>query len=88
MDPLPPIAEEAPWSDRLTAHDHAHLVLYARLLDADADGANADEMARVVLGVDPDRARRMLQSHMRRARWMCEQGYRHLLRPTGRPAIF
>lgn len=91
MDHLPPIAEEAPWSDQVTAYDHAHLVLYVRLLDAEADGADTDEIARIVLGVDPardpDRASRMLQSHMRRAHWMCEQGFRHLLNRSGRSAI-
>lgn len=77
------IADEAPWSDGLTDYDHAHLTLYARLLDAHADGAPEDEVVRVVLAIDPakepDRAKRCLSSHMRRAQWLREQGYRHLL---------
>lgn len=77
------IEEEAPWSDGLTDYDHAHLVLYARLLDAEADGASDDEVARLVLAIDPikepDRAKRCLSSHRKRARWMREQGYRDLL---------
>ena len=79
------IADEVPWSDGLTDYDHAHLAIYARLLDAHADGAAEDEIARIVLEIDParepDRAQRCLASHMKRARWMSEQGYRHLLRP-------
>ena len=78
------IADEAPWADGLTEYDHAHFVTYARLLDATADGAQDDEIARVVLDIDPciepDRAKRCLASHMKRARWMSEKGYGHLLR--------
>ena len=80
----PAIADDVPWSDTITAYDEAHFVVYLRLLDAVADGANDDEMARIVLGIDPqrepERARRALESHLRRARWMTEKGYRHLLR--------
>jgi Uncharacterized conserved protein (DUF2285) len=80
----PAIADEAPWSEGLTDYDHAHFALYARLLDAQADGAPENEIARIVLAIDPtrepERARRCLASHMERARWMREQGYRHLLR--------
>jgi hypothetical protein len=40
-------------------------------------------MARVVLGIDParepGRAEKAVASHLRRAQWMCEKGYRHLL---------
>ena len=82
--PNPQIRDDAPWSDELTDYDHAHCATYARLLDAAADGANDDEIARIVLSIDPavelDRAKRCLASHMRRARWMCEHGYRHFLR--------
>lgn len=78
------IADEAPWSDGLTEYDHAHLVVYARLLDAQADGAAEEEIIRAVLEMDPksepDRARRCLASHLRRARWMHDRGYRQLLR--------
>lgn len=79
------IADEVPWSDGLTDYDHAHLALYARLLDAEADGASDDEVVRLVLSIDParepDRAKRCLSSHRKRARWMSEEGYRHLVRP-------
>lgn len=86
-NPLPqaPIVDDVPWSDGLTAYDQAHLIVYLRLLDAEADGATADEMARVVLGIDPreepHRAQRALASHLRRARWMTEHGFKRLLEP-------
>ncbi|MBU6298056.1 MAG: DUF2285 domain-containing protein [Alphaproteobacteria bacterium] len=81
--PVTDIAEDVPWSDALTPYDEANLVLYVRLLDACAAGASDDEMVRVLFGIDPrrepDRARRTLASHLRRARWMTEHGYKHFL---------
>jgi hypothetical protein len=77
------IADEVPWSEAITPYDEAHFVTYLRLLDATEDGASESEMARIVLGIDPvkepGRAARALTSHLRRARWMTETGYRHLL---------
>jgi hypothetical protein len=68
----------------LTAYDERHLVTYWRLLDADAEGADWREVARIVLHLDPeldfDRARRVFESHLSRAKWMTEHGYRHVLR--------
>ncbi|MBI2741038.1 MAG: DUF2285 domain-containing protein [Rhodospirillales bacterium] len=79
-----PIADEVPWSESITPYDEAHLVVYLRLLDASADGASADEMAQIVLGIDParepQRAERAVDSQLRRARWMSKVGYRQLLR--------
>lgn len=81
--PNPQIADEVPWSDRVTAYDEAHFVVYLRLLDASAAGASEAEMSRIVLGIDPvkqpQRARRALASHLKRARWMTETGYRDLI---------
>ncbi len=78
-----PIADDVPWSDSLTAYDQAHLVIYLRLLDASAGGASQDEMAEIILGInpaqEPNRAARAVDSHLRRARWMTQIGYRHLL---------
>jgi hypothetical protein len=51
----------------------AHLVTYLRLLDADAEGAAWQEVARIVLSLD-------VETDLARAKWMTEQGYRHLLR--------
>jgi hypothetical protein len=54
-----------------------------RLLDALGDGANNEEMCRLILGIDwlrePERAKLTLESHLGRARWMVERGYRQLL---------
>ncbi len=60
-----------------------HLVTYLRLLDADADGADWTEVARIVLHIDPSheptRARRAWDTHLARAKWMTGHGYHHLL---------
>ena len=80
----PDVAEMAPSATTLTAYDQEHLVTYLRLLDADADGADWREVARIVLHIDPDsepdRARHAFDSHLSRAKWMTAHGYRHLLR--------
>ncbi|EFI53018.1 DUF2285 domain-containing protein [Afipia sp. 1NLS2] len=79
----PPVEDFAPKTAVLTGYDEKHLVTYLRLLDADADGADWKEVAKIVLHIDParepDRARRAWESHLARARWMTEKGYRHLL---------
>jgi hypothetical protein len=55
-----------------------------RLLDADAEGADWREVARIVLHIDPDRepdrVRQAFESHLARAKRMARNGYRHLLR--------
>ena len=51
----PDIADTAPTDAILTPYDHEHLVTYMRLLDADADGADWREVARMVLPLDPGR---------------------------------
>jgi hypothetical protein len=80
----PDVADAAPTDAMLTPYDHEHRITYLRLLDADAEGADWQEVAEIVLHIDPvlepDRARRAIDSHLARAKWMTEQGYRHLLR--------
>ena len=80
----PPLSDNAPSDAILTRYDQQHLVTYLRLLDAEAEGADWREVARIVLHIDPerepDRAKRAWESHLARARWMTEAGYRHLLR--------
>jgi hypothetical protein len=80
----PDVADEAPTSPLLSVYDEQHLITYLRLLDAESDGADWKEVARIVLHIDPDReadrARRAWATHLARARWMTEQGCRHLLR--------
>ena len=79
----PEVADTVPWEEGITSYDEAHLVTYLRLLDASGEGASEDEMARIVLGIDPEReplrAREAVRSHLRRAQWMTEAGYRHFL---------
>jgi hypothetical protein len=80
----PDVADLAPTSSALTGYDEQHLVTYLRLLDAAEDGADWAKVAALVLHIDParepDRARRAWESHLARARWMTEHGYRYLLR--------
>lgn len=79
----PDVADTAPSDSALTVYDEEHIVTYLRLLDVEADGADWREVTRVVLHLDPeresDRARRSFDSHLSRAKWMKEHGYRHLL---------
>ena len=83
----PDVADVAPSATTLTAYDQDHLVTYLRLLDADAEGADWREVARIVLHRDPDteseRTRRCWEAHLKRAKWMTERGYRHLLDGAG-----
>ena len=80
----PDVADVAPNESVLTTYDEQHLVTYWRLLDAEAAGADWKEVTRIVLHIDPDReparARRAFDSHLARARWMADHGYRDLLR--------
>ena len=80
----PDVADVAPNESLLTTYDEQHLVTYWRLLDAEAAGADWKEVARIVLHIDPDRepvrARNAFDSHLARARWMADHGYRDLLR--------
>jgi hypothetical protein len=85
----PDVADTASSDSVLTAYDEEHVITYLRLLDADAKGADWREVARIALRLDPeqelDRARRAFDSHLSRAKWMTEHGYRQLLR-GGTPA--
>jgi Uncharacterized conserved protein (DUF2285) len=85
----PDVADTAPTDSTLTDYDRQHFVTYLRLLDADDEGADWREVARIVLHIDPDReparARTAFDSHLARAKWMTEHGYRHVLRGGGLP---
>lgn len=76
--------DEPPVSAVLTAYDREHMILYLRLLDAAADGADWREAVTILFGLDPEReperARRVHDTHLARARWMTEHGYRLLVR--------
>jgi hypothetical protein len=79
----PPFEDRAPADDRITAYDERHFVTYLRILDAADERADWREVASIVFGLDadaePDRARQVHDSHLARARWMTEHGYKHLL---------
>ncbi|HWJ75906.1 MAG TPA: DUF2285 domain-containing protein [Kaistia sp.] len=78
--------DTAPSGTDLTDYDRAHIRLYMRVLDAAADGADWQEAVAVLFGIDPDRepdrARHVHDSHLARARWMTQTGYKHLLRQS------
>ncbi len=80
----PPFNDSPPESDQVTAYDERHFVTYLRLLDASAESADWREAVQIVFGLDPtqepERARLVHDSHLARARWMTEKGFRHLLR--------
>jgi hypothetical protein len=82
--PSPDVADVAPTDPVLTVYDEEHMITYLRMLDADAEGADWREVAQLVLKINPelelDRARRAFDTHLARAKWMTEHGYRHLLR--------
>jgi hypothetical protein len=85
--PLDPDVDDLALSGpTLTVYDEGHLVTYLRLLDADAEGADWRDVARIVLHRDPEseRTRAAFESHLARAKWMTESGYRELLRATYR----
>ena len=62
----------------------ARIRTYLRLLDAAAEGADWAEAAQIVLGIDPlaepDRARRVYETHFARALWLSQHGYREFLK--------
>lgn len=76
--------EQAPEGPALTEYDRQHVKLYMRLLDAEKDGASWQEAVEVLFGIcpltEPDRAHRIHASHLARAHWMTEHGYRQLRR--------
>ena len=78
---LSPVAVDVvPWDDKVTAYDEAHFACYLQLLDAEAANLPEDEICRLVLQLEPsEHARSILRSHLERAKWMTEHGYRQLL---------
>ena len=81
------VADEAPWSDKINAYDEAQFRLYLRLLDAIEAKASNTQICKILFDIDaehePERAQKCLESHLRRARWMTQHGYRELLRRDG-----
>ncbi|MEE4452069.1 DNA -binding domain-containing protein [Novosphingobium resinovorum] len=82
---MAPFEDHAPDADHVTAYDERHHRTYWRLLDAAAENADWREVAQVIFGIDaaadPLRAKTIYDTHLARARWMSETGYRHYLTP-------
>jgi hypothetical protein len=82
----PDVADLAPADQVVTEYDNEHLVTYLRLLDAAAEEADWREVSRIMLhrhpDAEPDRARQAYGSHLARARWMADLGYRSVLRKS------
>jgi hypothetical protein len=71
----------------LTDYDRHHLSAYLRLLDSSAEGADWREAVKIIFALDParepQRSRMVYDSHLARARWITQSGYRELLKgPT------
>ena len=81
----PDVADVAPNDSALTTYDEQHVLTYTRLLQAESEGADWRDVARIVLHIDPDRepdrARNAYLTHLARAKWVTEQG--RLLRGAG-----
>ena len=77
------VADLAPVEQTLTPYDEQHAITYVRLLDAEKANADWQEVARIVLHIDPvaepTRARSAYESHLARAKWVSRHGYRQLL---------
>jgi hypothetical protein len=82
---VPAFKDQPPQLDHVSPYDEEHLANYIRLLDAEAEGADWREAAAIIFGIDPEkepeRAKLVYDSHLARAHWMTEKGYRHLLEP-------
>ena len=86
----PSFLDEPPVSQSLTDYDREHMALYLRLLDSARDGAAWEEAVQILFGLDPAhdprRCRHVHDTHLARARWMTQSGYRQLLGPrSGTP---
>lgn len=75
--------ETVPQGDAITDYDRDHMKLYLRLFDSSVDGADWREAAEILFGldpsIDPERALRIYDTHLARARWMVSTGYLRLL---------
>lgn len=80
---FPAFEDCPPDAPHVTDYDERHHRTYWRLLDAAAENADWREVVTVIFGIDPgaecERAKTVYESHLARARWMSETGYRHYL---------
>lgn len=86
-EPIVGLTDAPPAAEAPTDYDWAHRICYLRLLDADAEGAAWQDVARTVLNLDPDddpeHVRAVWSSHLGRAKWMATSGYRAYLGEQG-----
>ena len=79
-----PVADEPPASDQLTDYDTLHVIHYVILLDAERDQVAWEDVAREALLIDPAydpvRARHAYETHLARAKWMANSGWKQMLR--------
>ncbi|MUZ65675.1 DNA -binding domain-containing protein [Agrobacterium vitis] len=75
--------DQPPTDERLTDYDRAHLSTYLRLLDAETEGAAWQEVAKIIFGLEPKsdlaRAELMYKTHLARAHWMTNNGFKDLI---------
>lgn len=74
-----------PTDQAFTPLDESRMALYLSVLHARAEGTADPEIARSILGIDPDaypgKAREAVEAHHRRALWLSsEDGCRHILK--------
>lgn len=79
----PAFLDTPPQAPRISQYDKHHFTTYIRLLDASAQGADWQEAASIIFGLDaqaePERAKSVHDSHLARAQWMTNRGYRLVL---------
>src|SRR3546814_18711120 len=80
----PEVSDTAPEDAFLTPYDEEHLITYLRLLDAQNDGEVWEEVARIVLHIDPEdkptSAHTAWVTNLEQEHWMAKYGNQHLLR--------
>jgi hypothetical protein len=71
-----------PWGDDVTEYDKRNLCLYGLLIDAELEGASAFDMAWCFFHIHPnrrpDRALRVVKTHLARAYWLKENFFPYL----------
>lgn len=72
---------KAPNSDNITSYDREHFKLYLRLLDAEENDIHWEIAAVKIMGLEAgDLSNKYCwKSHLQRAKWLSDFGYRQLL---------
>jgi len=81
MNNIQKLQSVAPIDENITPYDREHFKLYLQLLDAEEQGVDWQHVATDIMKIDPKdaSAKPCWQSHLKRAKWMSESGYRQLL---------